>query len=150
MSSQYVRDSIIAFIGTEIPGEKLVDFTAEFEELSDFLEYNNIGPGDNWIAVQFVGSEEIPVDVRGTNTKGTYREIGLVHIHVVSVARLGGHNDILTRAEAIRDKFRGQRIDTILIESVSPPNFGTGIALNFSGGYTAATFNIGFQRDLNL
>lgn len=150
MSSKFVRDQILDFAVAQNPTEKIIDLTADFENLNDLLEYYNIQPGENWVGVQFIGSEEIPVDIRATNGKGTYRESGLYYIHVVSIARLGVHNDILLRAEAIRDKFRGQRIGTILIESVSPPNFGNGISLNFEGGYTACTFTVDYIRDLNL
>ncbi len=150
MCSLFVRESVLDFMAQQVTGEIVIDLTAEFEELDDLLEYNNVDSGDNWVGVQFLGADESPVDIRATNEKGTYRELGAIHIHVVAVAKMGGHNGILTRAEAIRDKFRGQRIGTILIESVSPPNFGEGISLSFTGGYTSATFTIAYQRDLNL
>jgi hypothetical protein len=150
MSSKFVRDSVINFIAAELPSEKFIDLTAEFEELEDLLTYHDIASGDDWVGIQFIGSDEVPVDVRAGNAKGTYRENGVFYMHIVSVAKLGGHNAILDRAESARTIFRGQRIGTIIIEAVSPPNFGNGISLNFSGGYTACTFTVDYQNDINL
>jgi hypothetical protein len=54
-------------------------------------------------------------------------------------------------AEAVRNAFRGQRIaDTILIEGVSPVNFGGGATLSFTGGYTAGLIQVDYKRDLDL
>lgn len=150
MSSLYVRENILAFSKAQLPSETIVDLTEEFEELGDLLEYNDLTPESNWVGVHFVGSDEIPVDIRATNDKGTYREQGVFYVHVVAVARIGGHNDILTRAETIRDKFRGQRIGSILIESVSPPNFGNGASIDFAGGFSSASFIVNFYRDFSL
>jgi hypothetical protein len=151
MSSKYVRDGIIDFIASEIPSEKLVDLTAEFDEVQDLLSRNGVQPRSPWLGLQFVGSEEIPVDIGATNTRGKYREIGVIYLHVVDVSKLNVHNSIINRAEVIRNAFRGMRIaDTILIESVSPVNFGGGITLSFTGGYTAGVIQIDYQRDLDL
>jgi hypothetical protein len=150
MSSQYVREKILEFLVDEVPTESVIDLTSEFLELEDFLTEAGLSNGDPWLGVQFLGSEELPVDIRGTNLRGKYREVGVVFLHVVAVASVGVHNAILTRAEAIRNKLRGQRIDSILIESVSPANFGEGITLSFSGGYTAAVIQVDYQRDLDL
>lgn len=150
MSGTFVRDSIISFFQTEVPTETLIDISAEFEELQDLLTYHGVAEGANWVGIQFVGAEEIPVDIRATNGKGTYREVGVVYIHVVAVARIGGGNAILNRAEAIREVFRGQRIGPILIEGVSPPNFGNGISLDFEGGYTSATFTLDYEYQFSL
>jgi hypothetical protein len=152
MSSKFVRDEIISFLQTN-SAEKVVDLTAEFLSLKDFLaaQTTPISMSDTWLGVQFVGAQEIPVDIRGTNTRGKYREEGVIYLHVVDVAKLGGHNAILTRAETLRNLFRGKRISgTILIQSVSPPNFGDGIALSFEGGHTACIIQIDYQRDLDL
>lgn len=149
MSSVYVRDQITNFI-TSNSVEKVVDLTGEFGELRDMLSQAGVNGQDTWIGLQFVGSEEIPVDILSTNSKGKYRESGVIYLHIVDIARLGVHNAILPRAEALRSLFRGQRIGTILIEAVSPPNFGGGVTLSFSGGYTAALVQIDYQRDLDL
>jgi predicted GNAT family acetyltransferase len=150
MCSKFVRDIVLDFISTELSGETVIDLTAEFEELDDMLEYHGVASGSDWVGIQFVGSEETPVDIRATDSKGTYRETGIFSLHIVAIAKIGSHNGIMTRVEAIRDKFRGRRIDTIIVESVSPPNFGAGTTLSFTGGYTAATFNIGFNRQFSL
>lgn len=152
MSSKYVRDEILSFMVAEFPTESVIDMTAEYQELEEFLRENGVmNYGDPWLGVQFIGGEEIPVDIGATNSRGKYRESGAIYLHVVDVAKLGVHNAILNRAEIIRNKFRGQRIgQTILIEAVSPANFGEGIALSFSGGYTAAVIQVDYQRDLDL
>lgn len=150
MSSLYVRDEVLNFVNTELPTESVIDLTSDFLELEDVLLEEGLTMSDPWLGVQFLGSEEIPVDVGATNTRGKYREVGAIYLHVVEVARLGVHTIILNRAEAIRNKLRGQRIGSVIIEAVAPPNFGEGITLNFSGGYTAAVIQIDYHRDLDL
>lgn len=150
MSSKFVRDEILGFLVAPNTSERVVDLTAEFIELKDFLESNGVLDQQTWIGVQFVGSQEVCVDIRGTNTRGKYREDGIIYLHIVDIAKLGVHNAILNRAEAIRNLFRGRNINGILINSVSPPNFGEGITLRFEGGYTAALLQIDYQRDLDL
>ena len=151
MSSKYVRDSILAFIASELPTEKLIDLTADFEDIQDLMASEGITMNDPWLGIQFIGSEEVPVDILSTNTKGRYREIGTIYIHVVEVARIGVHNPILVRAEAIRNKFRGQRINNdVIIEQVGPPSFGDGASLSFSSGYSSGTITLFYQRDLTL
>lgn len=151
MSSKFVRDSILDFLKTEVPQETIIDLTAQFEELEDLLEHNDITLNDDWIGVQFLGNEEIPVSIQSQNNKGCFREIGAIYLHIVAVSQLGGHKAILTRAEALRDKFRGRRINnTVIIEQVGPPNFGEGITLNFESGFTAAAITIFYRRDLDL
>lgn len=147
MSSVYVRESIKTFFTTNIPTENLIDLTAEFDEMEDLVEGAGITVDDPWTGIQFLSYEEIPVDIMATNDNGTYRETGTILIHIVDVAKKGGHSAILVRAESIRDKFRGRRIGPILIEAVSPPNFGQGITLSFEGGYTAAVVNIEYKYD---
>ena len=150
MSSLNVRTAILNFLTTEIPGENLIDLTADFEELSKLLSRSGVGQDEDWLGVQFLAYEEIPVDILSTNDTGKYREEGIVVLHVVAVAKIGGHNAILSRAETIRNKLRGQRIGSIIVESVSPPNFGTGVTLSFEGGYTAAVINVDYKFDIIL
>jgi len=147
MSSLFFRDEIKDFFTTQIPTETLIDLTAEFDELEDLVESAGITVDDPWVGIQFLAYEEIPVDILSTNDTGKYRENGTILIHIVDVAKKGGYSDILIRAEAIRDKFRGRRIGPILIEAVSPPNFGQGITLSFEGGYTAAVVSIEYKFD---
>jgi hypothetical protein len=150
LSSLYVRSQIKAFLATNAPTEKVVDLTGEFEELEDILAEAGIGMMDDWVGVQFVGSDEVPISVGSTNTKGKYRETGAVHIHVVSIAKLGVSDTILARAETLRDLFRGQRIGTMFIESVTPSNFEAGAALRFEDGFMSGAFLIGYQNDKDL
>jgi hypothetical protein len=138
------------FLEDELTGESVIDLTADYEALEDFLTSNSLTFGDDWVGVQFLGSEEIPVDVGATNTRGKYRETGTIFLHVVDVASLGVHTLILTRGETIRDKLRGRRIGNVVIEGVSPVNFGEGITLSFTGGYTAGVIQVDYHRDLDL
>lgn len=150
MSSLYVREETLEFLKLEST-ENFVDLTDEFQELQDLLSSNDLGPSETWVGVQFVGSDEVCVDIRGNNNRGKFRETGVIFLHVVDVARLGVANAILSRAESLRDLLRGRRISgTILVESVSPPNFGEGATLSFTGGYTAAVIQVNYQRDLDL
>lgn len=151
MSSKFVRDSILTYLSNEFPDETIIDLTAQFEEVEDLVNYNGITMNDSWIGVQFLGNEEIPVSIQSQNNKGCFREIGAIYIHVVDVSQLGIHKSILTRSEAVRDKLRGKRINnTVIIEQVSPPNFGEGITLNFESGYTSAAITVFYRRDLDL
>lgn len=151
MSSKFVRDEILAHLAAEATGETVLDLTADHRDVKDMIQDAGLGVNDPWLGVQFVGSFETPVDIRATSSRGKYRETGIIYLHIVDVAKLGVHNAILTRAEALRNIFRGRRIaGTIIIESVSPANFGEGITLSFAGGYTAGLVQIDYQRDLDL
>ncbi len=151
MSSLSVRDKVLAFLTDQFPAERVVDISAEYSELDDFLIANNITSDQNWLGIQYIGNEEIPVDVGATNTRGKYREIGIFYLHVVEVARLGVARAVLQRGEAIRNAVRGQRIDgDVVVKSVSPVNFGPGITLSFQGGYSAGLIIVEYQYDLDL
>jgi hypothetical protein len=149
MSSAYVRTTIKTFLGTE-SSEDVVDLTAEFGELRELLSENSIQPDADWLGVQFIGSDETPIGLAATNDQGTYRETGAIFLHVVSAAKIGSGDAMLTRGEALRNIFRGSRIESILIESVTPMNFDNGGTLQFDGGYMSGSFIIAYQRDFSL
>jgi len=148
MSSTYVRDEIKTFLSANTT-EKIVDLSGHFEEIQDLIKAYGVGPKDDWVGLLFVGSDEIPITIGSNNTQGRYRETGVVEFHVVGLAKLGGSNSILLRADALRSKLRGQRIGNIFVESVTPANFGGGSALRFEGGYVSATFLISYETDFN-
>lgn len=151
MSSVAVREIIFDFLATVAPTENVVDLSGEFDELKELLDEYNVPVGSPWLGVQFVGSEEDPIDVRGTNNKGKYRELGVIYLHVVGIAHLRAHQLILPRGEALRNAFRGQRLEgKLLVEAVSPVNFGQGITLNFEGGYTAGAIEITYTFEFDL
>ena len=122
----------------------------EWCSFKDFLDDNGVGPSDNWVGLQFVGDSEEPITIDADGTKGKYRETGQVLIHVVAPVGFGIVPAIMARAETLRNLLRGRRIGDIIIESVTPANFGFGAALQFEGGYTAATFICGYERDFDL
>jgi len=150
MSSTYVRDQVKAFIGTDIPSETLVDVTGSFEELSKLLAKNSVTGKDDWLGIQFIPSEEVPISSTANNSAGRYREFGSIFLHIVTPSKFEPQDNILPRSETIRNAFRGTRINDIIIESVAPPNFEAGATLRFNGGWTAAAVIINFKRDLNL
>ena len=150
MSSQYVRTEIKNFLSAQWPLEKWVDLTGEFSELPDMLDEASVGPSDPWVGIEFVGEDERPITVGSNNTQGKYRETGAIYIHVVDIAKLGVSANILTRAEAIRASLRGQKVGSVLIESVTPVSFGSGAALQFEGGYMSGSFILGYQCDFDF
>lgn len=150
MSRTFVRDKIKDFITTNFPGEKLCDMTAEFRDLEDFLEDNGVTRNDPWLGIQFIGNEEEPITIPATNQRGKYRELGVVFLHVVDVAKVGVGQDIQARVEALRDAFRGQNIDGIKILSTPPGNFESGATLQFDSGWTSASLPIDYEHDLDL
>ena len=150
MSSVYVRNQISQFFETELPDEKVIDLTGEFDSIRDLLAREGVTGQDNWIGLQFIGSDETPIAIATGNTQGKYRETGAVFIHIVERTRLNAHNPILTRAEVVRNALRGRRLEDLIVESITPPNFSTGATLNFEGGYTSASIILAYERDLDL
>mgnify|MGYP001617859304 CR=1 FL=1 len=53
MSSTAVRKLILDFIAQELPTEKIVDLTAEFQEIKDLREFYNLQPSDPWLGKLF-------------------------------------------------------------------------------------------------
>lgn len=153
MSSSVVRSTINSHIQTVLTGfakpETLVDLTGEFENLSDVLDYHEVGELDPWVGIQFVGSDITINSITSLeNNKGSFREDGAILIHVVDIGRLGVHNDIIARGEVIANSLRGRRLaNGIVIDEVSPVNFGRGVALQFEGKYVSGTINVGYYRD---
>ncbi len=150
MSSSYVRTQIKAFLATNAPTEKVVDLTGLHDELEDLLASESISMTEPWLGVQFVGGDENPITINSNNTQGKYREEGAVYIHVVDIAKLGVSDTILARAETLRALFRGQKIGTMLIGSVSTINFEAGAALRFEDGFISGAFIFSYQSDLDL
>lgn len=150
MSSVAVRTAIKNFITSGAPSEILIDLSAGWQDFKKFLADAGVQPDAAWLGIEFQGDDEIPVALAATNDQGKYREFGVIHLHVASIAKIGAGDAILTRAEALRDLFRGARIGSILIESVQPANFGLGATLDFEGGYMSASFLVAYQKDLDL
>jgi hypothetical protein len=148
MSSQYVVTQTMNFIASEIPSENAFDLTGEYDYFQNFFEDNGI-TGD-WLGVQFIGQEEIPIDIGATNSKGKYRELGLILLHICAKSQIGLAGVIRPRAETIKNAFRGQRIGDMIIESVSPPNFEAGATLDIEGNYSSAVMQVRYRRDNNL
>ena len=149
MSSKYVRDQIKAFITANLPIENQIDLTAEFSEINDMLQKNGLTYESDWLGLQFSSAQDSSINVGADNDSGCYRELGSVFLHVTAMAKDVVDN-ILNRSEAIRSVFRGMRINDIVIENVTPPNFEAGATLQFEGGFTSASVLVGYYRDLNL
>lgn len=150
MSSSYVRTQVKTFVETAIAPTKLLDLSGEFREYKAMLADNGLNTLSDWVGVEFVPGDEIPITVGATNTSGKYREIGAIYFHIVGVARLGGSGSILTRAEALRTALRGKRIGNVLIESVTPANFSDGATLQFEGGQTGASILASYECDFDF
>lgn len=150
MSSSAVRTAILDFLDDESDETEIVDLTSQYEEIKELLTTLDIQPDVPWLGVQFIGYEEVPVSLSATNDQGLYRETGAIYLHIVDIAQVGGGSSLLTRGEALRNLFRGQRIGDIVIESVSPMNFDRGATLAFEGGYMSGSFIMVYHRDLNL
>lgn len=149
MSSAYVRTEIKAFLAAN-SAEILVDLTGEISELDRLLGRKSITRNDPWLGIQFIGDEETPVTIPATNTKGKYREIGVIYLHVVDQPKPDWGDDVIGRAEVLRNLFRGRNINGIRIEEVSPINTQAGATLNFEGGWNAGAVIISYERDLDL
>lgn len=150
MSGAIVRTEIFNFLAANAPTESVVDLNGQYDELEDLLADSGIGPNDPWLGVQFVGDAEIPITIGSNNTTGKYRETGVVLLHVVAIAKLGVSDTILTRAETLRTLFRGQKLGTMFIESMTPVQFDQGAALKFEDGYMCGTFILSYLNDIDF
>jgi len=150
MSSTAVRDAIKNFLTANAPSETLLDLTAQFQEIQDFIAGNGLQPSDDWLGIAFVGETEVPVTFPATNDQGKYRELGAFELIIVSEAKLGVGNALLTRGETLRDLLRGRRIGGVIIESMTPLNFDSGASLRFEGGYMSASFLVSYEYDFDL
>lgn len=148
MSSPIVRDAVKNFLD-DSSDEDVVDLSGEFGELKELLGENEIQPDAPWLGIEFIGNEELPISLSATNEQGLYREIGSVLLHVCAEAKIGGGQVIIDRGEVLRKLFRGRRIGSIVVESVSPLNFGPGATLEFDGGYVSGTITVAYHLDIS-
>ena len=149
MSSSQVRTLIFDFLETNAGSETVIDLSTQYAELREMLSEAGLQPDAPWLGIDFIGDDEIPVSLAATNDIGLYRETGLIRLHVCAEAKLGAQDSMLSRGEVLRNLFRGRRINQIVIESVSPINFGPGATLEFEGGYVSGTINIGYKSDMS-
>lgn len=147
MSSIEVRQQIKSFIAAN-SSENVIDLTAEFEELRELLSENGLQPDAPWLGIEFIGDSELPVSLAATNDQGLYREIGSVVLHVCAEGRLGVGDSLLARGEILRNLFRGRRIGSVVVEGVTPMNFGPGATLEFEGGYVSGSITLSYYQDL--
>lgn len=146
MSSLGVRTAIRQFLDDN-SAESVVDLTGHFEDLRTLLAESGVQPDAPWLGLEFIGDSEEPVSLSADNEKGLYREYGLVQLHVCAVAKIGVGANLESRAEVLRNLFRGRRIGNIVVESVSPINTGPGATLEFDAGYVSGTVSVGYHAD---
>lgn len=146
MSSMSVRTLIKDFLD-ENSEETVVDITGHFEDFRKFLADSGVQPDAPFLAIEFIGAEEVPVSLSATNDQGLYREIGQIQLHVCAIAKIGAGANILSRGETLRNLFRGERIGGIIIESVRPVNTGPGATLEFEAGYASGTVEVEYRYD---
>jgi hypothetical protein len=150
MSSIAVRSAFKTFLTANAPTEKIIDLTAQYAEIKEMVKAAGITDEDPWLGLEFIGNDEIPVTLPANNALGKYRESGSISVHVVGVAKLGVGDAVLARGETLRDLLRGRRIGNIIVESVSPMNFGPGTTLQFEGGYMSGSFFVSYLSDRDL
>lgn len=150
MSSTYTRTQIKNFLAANAPTESVIDLTGVFQEIKELLADNDIQPDAPWLGLEFIGNEELPISLAATNDQGLYRETGSVSFHVVAIAQIGVGDQVLARGDVLRNLFRGARIGQVLVTGMTLVNFGHGATLDFEGGYIAGTFQVTYERDLNL
>lgn len=144
MSSKQLRTQIKDHI-TANSAETVIDLSGEYRTLIKVATGNSITPNDDWVAIQFIGSDEEPIDVQSK----CFREFGSIFIHVIAPIQPSVvDNNLIDRAEALRSIFRGTRINDIVIESVSPLNTEGGTTLEFDNSFTSGTFFINYYRDI--
>ena len=152
MSSKTVRDAIKNYLSSTHPTENIIDITEEIEDLQDLIE----GAGlvyqeDAWLGIDFIGFDEYPIDVLATNTTGKYREEGVLMIYVVEAVNkqdvMNPRDRILVRAENILNSLRGKRLNGVVIERLTTPNFQAGSNLQFEGNYVSAMLSATFHFD---
>lgn len=150
MSSSTVRTAFKGALTTNFSSQPLVDLTDQHSYLSDILDAASVTSSTPWLGINFQAGGEEPITVNATNDHGKYRETGLAHIHVVDIAKLGASDTILSRAEAIRNYFRGRNMSGVIVLSVTPPSFDSGTTLDFEDGWVSASFMCEYQMDVNL
>lgn len=148
MSSTQTRTLVKQFLADNAPTETVIDFSAQFEEMSEVLAQAGLSNDAPWLGLEFIGDDEIPVSLAATNDLGLYRETGSIILHVCAEARIGVGNSLLARGEVLRNLFRGRRIGPVVIESVTPINFGPGSTLEFEGGYVSGSITISYYSDI--
>lgn len=129
--------------------ETVIDLTGHYEDLRQMVTDAGVQPDAPWLGLEFIGDTEEPVSLAADNSKGLYREYGVLQLHVVAVAKIGVGAGLESRAEALRNLFRGRRIGGIIVESVSPVNTGPGATLEFEGGYVSGTVSVIFHYDFS-
>ena len=148
MSSSTVRNLVKQFLDDN-SAEDVVDLTGHFEDIRQLLADEEITPDSPWLGLEFIGDLEEPVSLSADNEKGLYREYGLIQLHVCAVAQLGVGSELVSRGEVLRNLFRGRRIGSITVDTVSPVNTGPGATLEFEAGYVSGTISVGYHRDFS-
>jgi len=149
LSSSYVRTQVKTFLSAN-SSEDFIDLTGQYLTIKEVTSNAGLGYKDPWVGIQFVGNNEDAQTITSTNNAGRYRELGGVLLHVVARASSTVADDVLTRCETLRDLLRGRRINDVVIESVTPPNFEQGATLDLESGYISASIIVNYYRDLNL
>lgn len=148
MSSSAVRTQVKDFLEAN-SSEDVVDMTGHFEDLRQLLADSEVTPDSPWLGLEFIGDSEDPVSLSADNEKGLYREFGLIQLHICAIAKIGVGADIVSRGEILRNLFRGRRIGSIVVESVSPINTGPGATLEFEAGYVSGTVSVSYKHDFS-
>lgn len=149
MSSKYVRDQVLSLLGTT--SENVIDFAAEYRTVEDILSAYGLTDDDSWIGIEFLPSNEAPYGVTSNNSGGCYRENGAFMMHVVEPISATHRDNILTRADALLQIFRGATINgDIIIGQVGTVNFDSNLTLNFESGYEGGAVTVDYYRNFSI
>lgn len=150
MSSSKVRLEVKSLFASNIPGENLVDLSAQYSSIPEVLSKKGITLANNWCGILFIGDREETVSLAADNTRGCYRERGMVQVFVMAPAQANVSDLMVARADAIRNVFRGRNLNGVMIEEVTPPNTEQGAILELESNYMCAAFDIIYYLDINL
>ena len=133
MSSKYVRDAVDAYLAANWALTRIVDV----DNLFNTLEVSG-DPLEEWVTVGYDEAVESQASI-GSPGSQRWREEGGIGF-VAFVPSGSGTDRALTLAEALRNLFRGKRIDdgaggpAITFRSVDPPNTVLPSAVDASSG----------------
>lgn len=145
--SLYAREQIINHLESN-SGENFIDLTAAYQEIKELLADEDLQPDDDFVGLEFIGGEIVPVSLAANERVGLYREVGALLVHICAQAKIGVGQVILTRGEALQKLFFGRRLGDVVIDEVRDINTAQGASLNFDGGYVSGTFQVGYYRDI--
>jgi len=142
MSSKSVRDAINNYLAANwiaTPVLPLDNVMAQAPPLST-------GP---WLTLEFISIDEEQKSL-GAPGQNIYRETGAITFHLF-IASGDDINTALTLLDTLRDLFRGQSINGVVIESIGAPNTQPGsVAISTTGNWSGSAVQIEYYYDIHF